>query len=93
MCRYILNKNGISFTMPHKDDLKIENLTQIDGYNNCLKMFMVIIIIQMNLSAELISIYYMKQMNISHDKFNNKALDKLDIWFRKDVFPKYVYFN
>ena len=32
-------------------------------------------------------------MNISHDKFNNKALDKLDIWYRKDVLPKYVYFN
>ena len=88
-----LIKNGISFTMPHKDDLKIENLTQIDGYNKFFKNVHGNHYHPNELSAELISIYYMKQMGISHSKFTNKALDKLDIWFRKDVFPKYVYFN
>ena len=38
------------------------------------------------LSAELISIYYLQKMNISHYNFENKGLKKLDSWFKKDVF-------
>ncbi len=88
-----LNKNGISFSMPHKDDLKMDNLTDIDGFNKLFKNVHGNHYHPHELSAELISIYYMKKMNISHKNFNNKALDKIDIWYRKDVFPKYVYFN
>ena len=35
------------------------------------------------LSAELISIYYLKQMKISHRKFLNRAYKKLEQWFYK----------
>ena len=88
-----LDKNGISFSMPHKDDIKIKNLNDIDGFNKLFKNVHGNNYHPHELSAELISIFYLQQMNISHNKFNNKALDKLGIWFRKDVLPKNVYFN
>lgn len=37
------------------------------------------------LSAELISIFYLKQMRISHKKFTNKAYENMLIWLRDDV--------
>ena len=37
------------------------------------------------LSAELLSIYYMKAMKISHDKFTNKAYRAMLIWLEKNL--------
>lgn len=86
-----LEKNGVSFIMPHKDDLNIKKLNDITGFNYLFKNVDGNNYHPNELSAELISIYYMKKMDISHSKFNNKALDKLDLWYRNDVFKKHIY--
>ena len=86
-----LEKNGISFSMPHDNDLVIKDLNDIKGFTNLFKNITGNNYHPNELSAELISIYYMKKMGISHKNFNNIALDKLDLWFRKDIYPtKYV---
>ena len=84
-----LDKNDISFSVPHADDVVMKNLNDIDKFNNFFTDITGNNYHPNELSAELISIYYMKEMGISHQDFNNKALDKLNIWFRKYVFPSY----
>ena len=82
-----LEKNGISFNMPHENDLVIKDLNDIEGFNILFKNITGNNYHPNELSAELISIYYMKKMNISHKNFNNKGLDNLEKWFRHDVIP------
>ena len=38
------------------------------------------------MSAELISIFYLKQMRLSHKKFTNKAFKNMLVWLRDDVY-------
>jgi hypothetical protein len=85
-----LDKNGVSFSIPNNEsDLVIKNLNDIPGFSGFFNDITGNNYHPNELSAELISIYYMKQIGISHRDFNNKALDKLNIWFNKDVYPKY----
>jgi len=84
-----VEKNGISFSVPHNDDIVMKNLNDIDGFSDFFTNITGNNYHPNELSAELISIYYMKKMGISHQDFSNKALDKLNIWFSKDVYPKY----
>ena len=83
-----LDKHNISFIMPNEDVVIIKNLGDIEEYNDFFKHVSSNNYHPNELSAELISIYYLKKMGLSHNRFTNKAMYKLERWFLKNVARK-----
>ena len=84
-----LKKEGISYIVPDHSEVEIKQLNKIKEYNYLFENINGNNYHPNELSAELISIYYMKLMGISHKNFNNRALDQINKWFENDVYKKY----
>ena len=81
-----LDRHNITFIMPNKDNLVKENINDCDVYNELFENVNSNNYHPNEISAELISIYYLQKMNVSHYNFVNKGIQKLDTWFKNDVF-------
>ena len=77
-----LTKKGNRFTVENNEN-EVNNLTNIKIFTDFFKHVNGNNYHPNELSAELISIYYLKEMNISHDNFDNKAYKKLCVWFEE----------
>ena len=84
-----LKREGISYIVPDHSEVIVKPLNKIKEYNYLFDNVNGNNYHPNELSAELISIYYMKSMNISHKKFSNRALDKIKLWFKNDVQKRY----
>jgi len=80
-----LDKYELTFIMPDEENLKKENLNECNIFNELFENITSNNYHPNELSAELISIYYLQKMEISHYNFDNKALQKLENWFNKEV--------
>lgn len=81
-----LNKHGMTFIMPSEKNIKMEPIIENDVFNELFENVNSNNYHPNELSAELISIYYLQQMDISHYDFDNKALRKLESWFKKEIY-------
>jgi hypothetical protein len=81
-----LDRHEITYILPSKDNLKKIPINKCDVFNELFDNVNSNNYHPNELSAELISIYYLQKMDISHYNFENKGLKKLDSWFKKEVF-------
>lgn len=81
-----LDKHNISFIMPSQENLVKEKISKCEVFNELFKDVNSNNYHPNEISAELISIYYLQKMDLSHYHFDNKGLKKLDSWFKNEVF-------
>ena len=82
----VLHKDNITFIMPSKENLEKKKINDCEVYNYLFHNVNGNNYHPNELSAELISIYYLQKMEISHYNYDNKGLQKLSSWFEKEVF-------
>ena len=83
---FILDKHNISFIMPDKENIVKENINDCKVFNELFENVSSNNYHPNEISAELISIYYLQKMDLSHYHFDNKGLRKLESWFKNEVF-------
>lgn len=81
-----LDKHNISYIMPDKKDMVKEKINDCEVFNELFDNVSSNNYHPNEISAELISIYYLQKMDLSHYHFDNKGLRKLESWFRNEVF-------
>ena len=80
-----LDKHNITFIMPSKENIVLENITECNVFNELFENISSNNYHPNEISAELISIYYLQKMDVSHYNFDNKGLRKLNSWFNNEV--------
>lgn len=81
-----LDKHNITFIMPNEENIVKENINDCEVFNELFENVNSNNYHPNEISAELISIYYLQEMDISHYSFDNKGLRKLRTWFKREVF-------
>ena len=81
-----LDRHNITFIMPSEESLIKEQINECKVFNELFLNINSNNYHPNEISAELISIYYLQKMNISHYNFDNKGLKKLKSWFKNEIF-------